>query len=100
LLQRRQLHDMFNWDKVADTKIWKINRYVYNVYKQEPTNISKWVTLLLFFKQDVPRFLEVDYSILTCIVLCKPRFLFELSWYVTRFINFFLLRQYSWRYVT
>lgn len=48
----------------------------------------------MYFNFDVPKFLEVDYSILTAVVLFRPFFYFDFNMYSLLNINFFLSRLY------
>lgn len=48
----------------------------------------------MYYKLDVPKFLEVDYTILSLVVLYKPKALYETDFYTFKYINYFLLRLY------
>lgn len=62
-------------------------------------NIPKWVSKLVYYKLDVPKFLEVDYTLLCSIILYYPNPLFETDIYNIKYINLSLLRLYNWKYI-
>jgi hypothetical protein len=53
----------------------------------------------MYYRLDVPKFLEVDYTILTAVILYKPKYLYETDLYTFKYINYFLLRLYIWKYI-
>jgi len=54
----------------------------------------------MYYKMDVPKFLEVDYTVLTAVVLYTPKSVYEVDLYTFKYINYFLLRLYTWKYIT
>jgi hypothetical protein len=53
-------------------RLWRLNRFKNNFYKQSPTRIPNKVDRFFFFYEDVPSFLEVDYIILAFILIKLP----------------------------
>jgi ribosomal protein S4 len=80
-------------------RIWRINRFKNNFYKQSSNRIPDWVNRLTFFYEDVPSYLEVDYSILACSIIKIPSKFSSHNFYFNKFINFFMMRQYNWKYL-
>lgn len=80
--------------------IWKNNRLKNNFYKQPYTKVPKWVSDLKYFHEDVPRYLDVDYSTLSACVICKPLYLSSLKDINLKFLNIFMLRNYNWSYLS
>jgi len=85
--------------KKTGYRVWLLTRFLFNFYKQSPTNIPKWVDKLMYYRLDVPKFLEVDYTILTTVILYKPKYLYETDLYTFKYLNYFLLRLYVWKYI-
>lgn len=75
-------------------------KHKYDFYKQHTYRFPAWLLKLLYFRIDVPKYLEVDYAILTIIVLRQPLFFYELNTYLYNYINMYLMRLYNWKYVT
>lgn len=92
------------------TFLWKFSKikyyfnrwykHRYNFYKQHPKQFPNWLAKLMFFKLDVPLFLEVDYSTLSIIIIRYPYYFYELNLYWYKYINLYLTRLYNWKYVT
>ena len=97
---RRFLSSAQQLKKKVGPHIWRLTRFLSNMNKQIPTNIHKWIPSLKYYRIDVPRYLEVDYVFLACIIIYKPMFLFEYNYYNVKYINFNLMRLYSWKYLT
>ena len=49
--------------------IWKNNRFINNFYKQSYNRVPDWVLNVSSFYEDVPNYLEVDYTILSICIL-------------------------------
>lgn len=77
---------------------WYNNRF--DFYKQHTKRFPNWLLKLMFFKMDIPLYLEIDYSILTTIVIRNPFFFYELNLYLYKFINLYFIRLYNWKYIT
>jgi hypothetical protein len=80
-------------------RLWRLNRFRNNFYKQSPTGIPEWVLKLSFFYEDVPSFIEVDYTILTLTLIKYPTKFYNYNFFFTKFISMYLLRLYNWKYV-
>jgi len=96
---KRILSNLRLLKKKTGYRVWLLTRFLFNFYKQSPTNIPKWVDKLMYYRLDVPKFLEVDYTILTAVILYKPKYLYETDLYTFKYINYFLLRLYIWKYI-
>jgi hypothetical protein len=72
-----------------------MTRNLNDIFKQKPTYITSKVSVLINYYFDVPRFLEVEYSTLSIIVLGTPIF-FKDYMYINRFfVNGYLMRLYT-----
>ena len=96
---KRILSNLRLLKKKTGYRVWLLTRFLFNFYKQSPTNIPKWVDKLMYYKLDVPKFLEVDYTILTVVILYKPKYLYETDLYTFKYMNYFFLRLYTWKYI-
>ena len=90
---------MLNCKKKASIVAWKLVWFNFNFYKQKSESVSKCVVDLIHLNAETPKFIEVDYSILTAVVLFKPFFYYDFSFYNLMNINFFLSRLYLWKYI-
>lgn len=97
---RRYLSNLQALKKKTGYRVWLLTRFMFNFFKQSMKNVPKWVYKLSHYKLDVPKFLEVDYSILCSIVVYYPNPLFEMNFYNMKYINLALLRLYNWKYIT
>lgn len=85
--------------KKTGYRVWRLTRFSFNFYKQSATNIPRWVDKLMYNRLDIPKFLEVDYTVLAVVVLWYPKYFHELDFYTTKYINYFLFRLYTWKYI-
>lgn len=96
---KRLLSNIQALKKQTGYRVWRLTRFMFNFYKQSAKNIPSWVDSLMYYKLDVPKFLEVDYTTLTSIILYQPNPIYEGNYYTAKYINFFLIRLYNWKYV-
>jgi|HigsolmetaAR201D_1030396.scaffolds.fasta_scaffold01002_23 hypothetical protein len=80
-------------------RLWRLNRFKNNFYKQSPTGIPDWVFKISHFYDDVPSFIEVDYTILSLNLVKLPINYIDYNFYFMKFITPFLTRHYNWKYV-
>lgn len=80
-------------------RLWRLNRFKSNFYKQSPTGIPTWVFKIGFFYEDTPSFLEIDYTTLSLTIIKQPISYVDYNFYFTKFITPFLTRHYNWKYV-
>lgn len=86
-------------EQKSSTVVWKLIRFNFNFYKQKSTKIPNWIVDLMYFNSETPKFIEIDYSILTFIIIFKPFFYFDFDVYHILNINYFLSRLYLWKYI-
>lgn len=111
LIQLPIFDDYFNFFKISTDKniklinslkhiIWKNNRFNSNFYKQSYNRVPDWVSSISYFYDDVSIMYDVDYTIMTSILLFrKINFNFlNLNFY--NFINLYMIRNYNWNYLT
>jgi ribosomal protein S4 len=79
--------------------IWRINRLKGDFYKQPYNSIPSWVDNLIYFYNDIPDFLEVDYLTLSCFILKKINTFNQYNYFLFRSLNLYALRLYNWKYV-
>lgn len=70
----------------------------YDYDKQQKTTFPKWVSHIMYFKEDIPNFIEIDFLTLSMVILYKPVFS-ELNINNMKFINYFQRRLYNWKYI-
>jgi ribosomal protein S4 len=80
-------------------KVWQINRLRGNFYKQTTSHIGSWINELMFFYDDVPDHIEVDYSILTLAIVYVNYNFNNYNFFLMKFLNCFMVRHYNWKYI-
>lgn len=79
--------------------IWKNHRFLNNFYKQSYNRVPDWVLDVSSFYDDVPSYIEVDYTTLSlCVLKINFDFIFN-SNVNLNFLNIFMLRNYNWNYL-
>lgn len=70
-----------------------------NRFKTKSTVQPKWLLQFNWFKEDVCRYLEVDYTALTCWVMFQPNLRADFTPYYSLFIKYFAFKMYNWKYI-
>lgn len=78
-------------------KIWHINRNRLNYYKQSSKHIPEWVGNTLLYKNDIPKYLEVDYLILMTIIIFKPNNFYYFNYFFFKFLSNYMFKLYLWK---
>lgn len=95
---RKSLNDVSNTLNKISTKVWRSkNRAIKINYLNYYSN---WIFNSMYFKEDVPKFLEVDYIAMTIFLLYLPINHHEFDYYNLKFLNCYLTRLYNWNYLT
>jgi hypothetical protein len=68
-----------------------------NFYKQSSKYVPSWTINTLAYKNDVPKYLEVDYTLLLSIPVFKPNNFYYLNFFFFKFISNYMLRLYFWK---
>lgn len=83
----------------------KLNKYYqlvdqkkYDYDKQHKFTAPKWISNLIYFRDDVPNYLELDFLTMSVIILYKP-FFFEFNINNIKFLNFYQRRLYNWKFI-
>jgi ribosomal protein S4 len=97
---RKSLNDIIVNIGKYSSFLWKINKNKFNMNKQQPMQIPSWIARYIYFKDDVPKFLEIDYLSMTLIILYYPYEFLDLDFYNMKFVNLYFLRLYNWKYLT
>ena len=61
-------------------------RYLINIYKNNS-----------IYKYYIPSYLEVDYSVLTVVVVMNLRTYLDFSFFFRKFLSYFFFRHYVWK---
>jgi hypothetical protein len=80
-------------------RLWRLNFLKFNFFKQSSTRIPDWIFKIIYFYDDIPKFLEVDFIIMSIFIVKLPKSLHQYSFYYLQSISFFLLRHYNWKRV-
>ena len=86
-------------------KIWKINTKK-NIKIEKPEKKKKleqkypsWINKYAYYKDDVPKFIEVDYISMSMVLLGHNFDKNYLDFYNIKFLNLYLNRLYNWKTV-
>jgi len=66
--------------------------------KQPKKHSPKWVSNLIYFREDIPNYLEVDFLSMSLIILYKPLF-YELDFSKVKFLSYFQRHLYNWKFI-
>jgi len=77
---------------------WLVDQALHNEHKQKKSHIPKWIVNLIYFREDIPNFLEVDFLTMSLVILYKP-LLWELDWTKIKFLNYYHRHLYNWRFI-
>ena len=100
LYYRKGLHNLINNIGKYNSYLWRINKNKFNPHKQQTNHTPNWILRSLYFKEDFPRYLEVDYISMTLVILYKSYDFKDYDFYGLKFINAYLMRLYNWKYIT
>jgi len=75
-----------------------INQKRLDSSKQPKTHEPSWLKNLLYFREDIPNFLEIDFLTLSILIIYNPT-VFEFDIINLKYINIFQQRLYNWRFV-
>lgn len=78
-----------NYNFIMDQKKHDFN-------KQSKSHTPKWLTNLMYFREDIPNYIEVDFLSMSLIILYKPLFN-ELDFNKLKFLNYFQRHLYNWK---
>lgn len=96
---RKSLNDCLNNLYRINSKIWKINQKRMETYNKKNEKYSSWTYRFMYFKEDVPKFIEVDYLSMTLVILNYSLKKKYFDFYNIKFLNLHLSRLYNWKYI-
>lgn len=87
-----------------NSKIWKINNsrnlLNKNIKVNKKKNVEKysnWIYKYVYYKNDIPKFIEVDYISMTMVLLNYSFNKNFIDYYNIKFLNTYLNRLYNWK---
>lgn len=93
-----------NFNKILKSLSYKIRLSVRklflkkkDLYKQKPSRTPSWVEKILFNKQVIPKYLEVDFFTLTSVIIRQPSNFYETNFVFFKFLSYFNVRLYNWK---
>lgn len=87
-----------NFSKLSDYNFMRKGK-VYNFYKTRKPDHPNWVKKFIYFRRDIPNFLEVDFMTMTIILIYSPKFFFDLNRNTIKFVNHYQRHLYNWRFI-
>jgi len=99
LYYRKGLHNVLSNIGKYNSYAWRVNKNKYNVNKQQSTHTPSWILRFMYFRDDLPKYLEVDYLSMTMIILYKPYNTIEFDFYTLKFMSSYLSRLYNWKFI-
>jgi hypothetical protein len=94
LYHRIFLHSVFNNFLKLNNKIFYFNKFI-----KMKKKIPNWIFNIIYFKEGVPSFLEVDYLSMSIVIVFNSLNFFNLDFFIFKFLNVYLNRLYNWRYI-
>lgn len=83
-------------------RMWySLNRYYLTLnkpYKTQPSTERKWLIKSLWNHIDIPKFTEVDFLILTIIIIYNPLTNIDLAPFYFNYFKTSIIRMYNWKY--
>lgn len=76
--------------------LWRFYRHKFNLFKQSPKKLPKWLNRLMFYKQELPNYVEVDFTVLTVCVVNNP---IQYDRFLSKIYNTNFFRLLNWKYV-
>lgn len=92
---KHNFHSKSKMFKGLSYRIWVLNRFKFNFYKQSTTKIPNIYENVYFFYEDVPVYFEVDYILLMCCIIYDAKNFNHFSFFIKKTVNFVLLRHYN-----
>lgn len=80
-------------------KIWKINYGRNNKKPREEEKYPKWIDKYIYYNNDVPKFIEIDYICMTMVLLNYSYDINYIDYYNIKFLNLYLNRLYNWKII-
>lgn len=77
-------------------KIWALNKSKINYYKQVSSRVQNNVINTMFYYIDIPKYMEVDFSLLMIILLFRPKNYFLYNIYILKFFSNYMFRLLIW----
>ena len=96
---RKNLNDCLNNSYRYNKKIWKINKQRYEGDSKREERYPTWIYKYMYFKNDVPKFIEVDYISMSLVVLNYSIKSNYFDFYNLKFLNLYTNRLYNWKYI-
>lgn len=98
-IYRKNLNDCLNSSYKLNKKIWKINKQRYEGDSKRIETYPKWIYKYQYFKNDVPKFMEVDFISMSLVILNYDIKSNYFDFYNLKFLNLYTNRLYNWKYV-
>ena len=80
--------------------MWKIRGYRNTFFQKRTKHVPRFVTYFKFFREKVPKYLEVDYFTLTSIIIMKPYKFAQVAFFLKKFFSPFMFRLNAWKRLT
>ena len=68
-------------------------------FKTPKTRNPKWPRKILWEREDIPKYLEVDFLTMTAVVVYKPRYSIDFFAYFNKYHNLPTRRMFNWKYL-
>jgi len=80
-------------------KIRKINKQRSSTNSKNEEKYANWIYKFMYFRDDVPPFLEVDYICMSLVLLNYTTNIKLVDYYNVKFLNVYLNRLYNWKFI-
>lgn len=99
---RSNLNQSIKFVSKFNNLLWRINKNIYSdKYSDKKIELNdklpNWIFNAMYFRNDIPKFIEVDFKTMSIIILKKFHERNSFDYYNTKFFNFYFTRTYNWK---
>lgn len=84
----------------AGSVLWNYYKYINMFNKTPKKNLPDFYYKFSNIKNDIPRYIEVDFQTFSIIILHYPINKTDFNYQFFYFFNFYMSRLYNWKYIT
>lgn len=88
-----------NFLKKIKKKMLRMFKPKNDMYKQKSNYIPDWIFKMIYYYNDIPLYLEVDFIIMTAVIISKPFRFYEYNFINWIFLSSYIYRLYNWKRV-
>lgn len=86
-----------NFLKKIKKKMLRMFKPKNDMYKQKSNYIPDWIFKMIYYYNDIPLYIEVDFIIMTAVIISKPFRFYEYNFINWVFLSAYIYRLYNWK---